>query len=58
MTSSANASTPSFPAVADYERLARFETVLNLRDMKTRARMKVAAVALLVAATAALIWIY
>lgn len=58
MTSPANASTPSFPVVADYERLARFETVLNLRDMKTRARMKVAAVALLVAATAALIWIY
>jgi len=58
MTSPANTSTSSFPVVADYERLARFEAVLNLREMKTRSRLKLLGLTASIAAVAGLIWIY
>ncbi|MCR9198381.1 MAG: hypothetical protein NXI04_07055 [Planctomycetaceae bacterium] len=59
MNSHPSQSSPSFPVVVDYERLARFETVLNLRDMKSRSRLKFAAVsAAVVALASAVYWAF
>lgn len=49
-------SAPSFPVVVDYERLARFETVLNLRDLRSRSRMKLAAAFAAVLVAASAVW--
>jgi len=59
MNSQPSQSSPSFPVVVDYERLARFETVLNLRDMKSRSRLKfVAVTAAVVALASAVYWAF
>lgn len=59
MNSQPSQSSPSFPVVVDYERLARFETVLNLRDMKSRSRLKLATVtATILALASAVYWAF